>query len=254
MRHRLTTATLALALLGGAFSAPAHAELATWTNLDGVAMQAEFLGRKGDYVSFRKDDGSRYLYPYAKLTEADRQRVDGLASQVVSASGAVSQIPAAPANAARPGELASALSGKLVSLRGEFLAPVPREQILGAKHIALYYSAHWCPPCRAFTPELVKAYAAIKAKHPDFELVFVSSDRDADEMKGYMKEYGMGFTAVRYDQRGLGALRRPDHERGIPNLVFLDAEGKALSVSYTPAGDYLGPQKVLADIKKHYRL
>ena len=24
------------------------------------------------------------------------------------------------------------------------------------KLIGLYFSAHWCPPCRAFTPELVK--------------------------------------------------------------------------------------------------
>lgn len=252
MRHRLTIATLALALLGGALAGPLHAELATWTNLDGQPMQAEFLGRKGDYVSFRKENGAKYLYPYAKLSEADRKRVDALASKVVATGGTVSETPAAAP--VRPGELASALAGKLVALRDGALTPVPRERVLGARHIALYYSAHWCPPCRGFTPELVKAYAEIKAKHPDFELVFVSSDQDADAMKGYMKEYGMGFTAVRFDQRGLGALRRPDHERGIPNLVFLDAEGKELSVSYTPAGDYLGPQKVLADIKKHYRL
>ena len=39
-----------------------RAEIATWTNLDGQSMQAEFLGRKGDYVSFRRNDGAKYLY------------------------------------------------------------------------------------------------------------------------------------------------------------------------------------------------
>ncbi|KAE8686574.1 hypothetical protein F3Y22_tig00111057pilonHSYRG00020 [Hibiscus syriacus] len=29
---------------------------------------------------------------------------------------------------------------------------------LGGKTILLYFSAHWCPPCHAFTPNLVQAY------------------------------------------------------------------------------------------------
>ena len=34
-----------------------------------------------------------------------------------------------------------------------------------SKVIGLYFSAHWCPPCRAFTPKLVRAYTEhLKAK------------------------------------------------------------------------------------------
>lgn len=34
------------------------------------------------------------------------------------------------------------------------------------KHLGLYFSAHWCPPCRAFTPQLAKWYAGVKCLGP----------------------------------------------------------------------------------------
>ena len=55
-----------------------------------------------------------------------------------------------------------------------------------AKYIGLYFSAHWCPPCRGFTPSLVDAYKKdLKAK--GLEIIFVSSDRD---QKSFMEYYG----------------------------------------------------------------
>jgi hypothetical protein len=40
--------------------------------------------------------------------------------------------------------------------------------------------AHWCPPCRAFTPALARYYAACWGRRPNaLEIVFVSRDRDA---------------------------------------------------------------------------
>lgn len=256
-------ATLVIAATG------LRAELATWTNLDGVTMSAEFLARKGDYVSFRKADGSKYLYPYAKLTAEDRARVDDLARPASEAAAAAEAEAARKAAAATPasaapavktpaqpaGEIAGALAGKLVTVKGGSLASAPADRLNGARYLAFYYSAHWCPPCRAFTPELVDTYKAIKAKHPEFELVFVSSDRDEGAMKGYMTEYNMDWPALRFgEKKSIRAVRRPGHESGIPNLVFMDASGKELSLSFTPDGDYRGPRAVLADIKKHFRM
>ncbi|CAG9862266.1 unnamed protein product [Phyllotreta striolata] len=40
-----------------------------------------------------------------------------------------------------------------------------------------YFSANWCPPCRAFTPQLADIYRIIRKKEPNFEIIFVSSDR-----------------------------------------------------------------------------
>ena len=55
---------------------------------------------------------------------------------------------------------------------------------LAGKTVGIYFSAHWCPPCRGFTPQLAASYTDhLKAK--DLEIVFVSSDRDEPSFKEY---------------------------------------------------------------------
>jgi nucleoredoxin len=251
MRTFLFAATAALLTLS------ASAALETWTNLDGQKMQAEFLGRKGDYVSFKKEGGERYMYPYAKLSEADQARVDALAAAEVAGGQAPTGDEAGAADSPQEalGKVPSAVAGKLVKAKNGKFSSASKADLDGVKYVAVYYSAHWCPPCRAFTPKLAEAYREIKAKRPDFELIFVSSDRSEKDMAGYMTEYKMDFPALRFDQKGkVDALERPDSEGGIPNLVFMTADGKELSLSYDASGDYLGPNKVLADIKRTLKL
>lgn len=237
-----------------------QAAIEIWTNLDGQKMQAEFLGRKADYVSFKKPDGSRYIYPYAKLTAEDQARIDALTEGNAGANAADSAAEGtkedarpAPSARSKPGTIAIGLEGKLVTLKNKNFVPASRDRLNETRYVAFYYSAHWCPPCRAFTPDLVSAYKKLKDDHPEFELIFVSSDRDEKSMKEYMVEYDMEWPALRRDQSKTARVaQRPDHERGIPNLVFMDANGKELSVSYTSDGEYRGPREVLKDIKKHF--
>jgi len=42
-----------------------------------------------------------------------------------------------------------------------------------------------CPPCKAFTPELVKTYKKLNEEGKNFEVVFVSSDRTDEKFKEY---------------------------------------------------------------------
>ena len=56
-------------------------------------------------------------------------------------------------------------------------AELPRAAKLKGKQAALYFSAHWCPPCQRCTPELAETDKTIKAVLDNFELVFVSGDR-----------------------------------------------------------------------------
>ena len=89
------------------------------------------------------------------------------------------------------------------------------------KFTAVYYSAHWCPPCRAFTPKLVDWYKDFKAKHANFELVFASSDKDETAMLDYMKETNMPWPAVKFGEKKAAG---PDKfaAGGIPYLVLID--------------------------------
>jgi nucleoredoxin len=59
---------------------------------------------------------------------------------------------------------------------------------LSDKIVLVYFSAHWCPPCRQFTPELVVFYNSMKSKGENFELVFVSSDKDNASFEEYFHE------------------------------------------------------------------
>ena len=115
------------------------------------------------------------------------------------------------------------------------------------KYTALYFSAHWCPPCRMFTPKLVEWYNEFKAKHPDFELVFVSSDRDQAAMEEYMKGDRMQWPAVAYD-KAQSEMFRKFSSQGIPYLVLIDNEGKALTAQ--PGNEWQSPQEVLTKIEK----
>jgi len=88
------------------------------------------------------------------------------------------------------------------------------------KHLMLYFSAHWCPPCRKFTPILSKAYTKLRAERDDFELVFVSSDRDEQAFKEYFNE--MTFCALPYEHREAKTVLSKKYEvAGIPKLIML---------------------------------
>lgn len=89
--------------------------------------------------------------------------------------------------------------------------------------IGIYFSAHWCPPCRGFTPKLASVYNEIKEAGKDFEIVFVSWDRDEESFKDYHGE--QPWLAVPYassDEKD--KLGEKYQVRGIPSLVLLEAD------------------------------
>jgi len=89
--------------------------------------------------------------------------------------------------------------------------------------VGVYFSAHWCPPCRGFTPKLAAVYNEIKAQQKDFEIVFVSWDSDEDSFKAYHKE--MPWLAIPFDNsEKKDSLKSKYQVRGIPTLVLVAAD------------------------------
>ena len=140
---------------------------------------------------------------------------------------------------AAKGNLVRLQNGNVVSCYDEELAP---KQIYG-----LYFSAHWCPPCRKFTPQLVAYYNQIAHDHPEFEIIFVSADKSAEDMATYMRESSMPWPAIEYGKLANVPALQKYAGRGIPDLVIVDASGKVLADSFV-GGKYVGPGRVLDDL------
>lgn len=139
------------------------------------------------------------------------------------------------------------LSGDLVRLSEDQMVDAS-DALEGKDLIAVYYSAHWCPPCRQFTPKLSEFYDEASKEYPNFQLVFMSSDKSADAMKEYMEWGSMNFPAVKFDEREDSGLMK-FAARGIPYLVVLDAEGNQV-LGKAPGESWQSPAITLANLKK----
>merc|ERR1712176_1029271 len=96
----------------------------------------------------------------------------------------------------------------------------------GGKPIGLYFSAHWCPPCRGFTPKLAEYYKnGLKDK---MEIIFVSSDRDQGAFAEYHGE--MPWPALPFDKRDeKDKLSKACGVSGIPTFAVIDCAGNIIT-------------------------
>lgn len=91
--------------------------------------------------------------------------------------------------------------------------------------VGFYFSAHWCPPCRGFTPMLADAYQEMKDEGYGVEIVFVTSDKDEDAMYSYMKECHGDWYAIPFDSAAIKELKQKYSVSGIPTLVIVKKDG-----------------------------
>jgi len=157
---------------------------------------------------------------------------------------------AAAATPLQAGTVSDFLKDAIYSYQNGALQPYDASQLGGVKFFAFYFSAHWCPPCTRFTPELVDFYNHNKKNHPEFEVIFVSEDHSRDEMLGYMKMAKMPWLATEYHKVPQQVVQYAG--KYIPCLVVVDENGKVLSTSYEGERD-LGPGQVVEDLEKRLR-
>lgn len=101
---------------------------------------------------------------------------------------------------------------------------------VAASIMGLYFSAHWCPPCRAFTPSLVQFYERVRAAHPDFEIIFVSSDRTPEDFEEYYATMPWGKLPFA-EREAKATLATQYGVQGIPRLVIVGADGTLVTGS-----------------------
>jgi nucleoredoxin len=146
---------------------------------------------------------------------------------------AVAAKPATAPNAAtaRPAEPDSGL----VELFGDSLLTAKGKPAdlasLNGKTIALYFSASWCPPCRAFSPILVDVADDLRKSGKPFELVLVGCDQSEEKALAYMAAHKMGGFLVPPEADANRALCNRYGVRGIPALVVVDSSARTIDSS-----------------------
>jgi len=140
------------------------------------------------------------------------------------------------------------VKGDLVTSKNGILQTFNDQIIEQKKLIALYFSAHWCAPCRKFTPQLVEYYNRVAPSHPEFELIFVSNDRSGPAMETYMRDMQMPWPAVKFEKIAEKIPLKQYAGAGIPCLVLVDGAGRVISDTYD-GKTYRGPAKVIADLE-----
>lgn len=107
---------------------------------------------------------------------------------------------------------------------------IPVDTLAKNKFTLLYFSAHWCPPCRGFTPVLAKCYNRLRESRDDFEIVFCSSDHDEGSFTEYYKEHP--WLALPFAERkAKEKLAKTFKVRSIPTLIVLDHNCKVVTKS-----------------------
>lgn len=202
-------------LLGVLVCASASVDAREWTSLGGATIEADLVEQNVNEVVLRKPDGKQVSIRLSKLSSQDHSYL-----QKVKHNGGE-----ADSEGTVPEHIEALFGDKLVNAAEDDVSASGLEE----KVIGVYFSAHWCPPCRQFTPRLVEAYNAVKEDGGGMEIVFVSSDRNEGAMFDYMDEVSMPWLALPFESRNKDNLAKKYQVRGIPRLVILDAQGKVLS-------------------------
>ena len=164
-----------------------------------------------------------------------------------SAAGAAACQSSAPPTATVPGasgynKLIDTVGPTMVNATGEL---IDTADLAGKQHLLVYFSAHWCGPCRRFTPKLAEFYNT-NQNGSNFDVLFVSFDHSENDMYNYMRQFNMNWFAVPHPK--VRGLAEEFGARGIPHLVLLDPDGQVVSSSVVN-GRYVGPNKVLEDLR-----
>ncbi|CAI4233363.1 unnamed protein product [Auanema sp. JU1783] len=120
--------------------------------------------------------------------------------------------------------------------------------VLKDKIVGIYFSAHWCPPCRMFTPILKDFYNELKDSE-EFEVVFVSFDRSSQDLQNYLSESHGDWYHVPFGSDKIKELSQKFEVSGIPALVIVKPDGTIVTKEGRGSVQGKNPQNVLRQWK-----
>jgi len=112
---------------------------------------------------------------------------------------------------------------------------------LNGKIVVLFFSSEWCPACKRFLPTLKTLYETAEEEGKPLEIVYVSSDRSAQQKTQYFKSHG-GWLSVAFDDEPArnalkarygcfagaesGSFPGTKRRAGIPSIVVIGPNGE----------------------------
>jgi len=202
-------------IVSSIFVCGASAEFDTWTNKDGntAKMKLVEVVKEGDKATgkFELQDGRSVSLEADSLSDKDAARLREWRPKPDTKS-----------------VFDEILDRNLVMLNGRRFSRYELEE-KPEKFYVFYYTASWCPPCRTYTPDLVRFYKRAKKKGNNFEVILITSDRDKDAMLKYAIDAKMPWPLVDFS-KARGVRTKLDHGvSGIPSVIVCDLEGKIIS-------------------------
>ncbi len=202
------------------------AESRKWTSTSGSTMNAELVDFSDRVVILKNSTGQKITLKIEKLTSSDQMFVKEWSKQKNKLKADSRNSSPANTIAKEKMILASGMSDLLpADLLDSNGKKIPSGSLAG-KMVGFYFSAHWCPPCRAFTPSLVEFRDKNKK---DFEVVFVSSDKSPEAQLKYMKEMNMDWYTLPHRSDEANKLSQKYGVRGIPALIIVSPNGETIS-------------------------
>ncbi|PAV92246.1 hypothetical protein WR25_09014 [Diploscapter pachys] len=93
------------------------------------------------------------------------------------------------------------------------------------KVIVLYFSAGWCGQCKRLTPKVKKFYDAVREKEKDFEVIWISGDKEAEHQKSYYDDNQLDWAYIPFGDAHIQSFAEKFKAPILPVLKLVNDNG-----------------------------